>query len=394
MILKSVVLFIMTTALVNTSSLDLECPDRCTCSETNGFNLTVCQEKGFQSIPDNISPHTNFLDLSANNLGRLQNYTFSTMKLIDLQSIVLRQAGIIELGKYTFANLRWLKELDLSENHIVTLDPFLFADNKILEMVNFSSNPLLTLTSFQFAPLPRLKSLDLHSCALTTIEREAFSNLFFVETLDLSNNSLASVPSDTFTWLPNLKNIGLSQNRWRCDCNIQMLTVSLQYRGLYTNQTCVYEELPNAVPVLWHTMDNITSACVPQILEHMREMVLSDVPRLRAPVAFHFMNTSARFSSHLISPAPSPHPWIVAIVSAIAVTVCLCCVIRIWAKRRRRSQNKFNEYGYEEEMAGLGANVYRDYLDEQPGTSGYQNENFCLLGDDDGDSDMSVSIGL
>lgn len=384
-------------AVTQVNSLD--CPNRCICSVANGLNLTVCQESGFQSIPANISSYTNFLDLSANNLHRLRNYTFSELKLFDLQSIVLRRAGINELAKYAFADLRWLKELDLSENHIVALDPFVFADNKILVMVNFSGNPLLTLTAFQFAPLPRLKSLDLHNCALRSIEREAFSNLFFLETLDLSNNSLSTLPSNIFTWLPNLKNLELDMNEWKCDCDIQMLTVSLQYRGLYENQSCSYN--PELL-VLWHRMDNISEECVPMIENHMKEMLLSEVPRLHAPFIFHYANTtSVRFSSHFDHHASTgttnPHRWILAIVSAIIATIFSCCIIRLWARRRRRQSqhNTYEGYDYEEEMAGLKGNVYRDYLDEPvPSTSGYQNEHFSLLGEDNFDSDMSLSDGL
>lgn len=358
----------------------LNCPNSCRCVQVDRRNLTVCQESGFKSVPPTIDRYTNALDLSANKLGRLENYTFSAMQLMNLESIVLRRANITELGKYTFSHLKWLKELDLSENAIASIDPFIFADNKILEMVNFSGNPLVTLDMFQFTMLPRLKSLDFRNCALQTVKPEAFSNLASLETLNLKGNQLATLPPGIFTWLVNLKSLDLNQNRWQCDCDIQMLTISLQYRGLYTNLTCIYGT--NA-SVLWHKMDNVSEDCVPVMEQHTKEMLISGVPQLRPLIQFKYMNTSRRFSSHILE--PHHRSWLMIGLGSVVSLVCLVCVIRICSRKCRRSKLSYSEYEEQE----LSCRAYRDY-DEGPSTS-FQ-ENFCLL--DDGSSDMSVSIDL
>lgn len=366
-----------------TLTYSLNCPASCRCVQIDKRNLTVCQESGFKSVPLTIDYNTNALDLSANQLGRLENYIFSEMKLLNLESVVLRRAAITEVRKYTFSNLKWLKELDLSENSITSIDPFIFSDNKILEMVNFSGNPLTTLSMFQFTMLPRLKNLDFSNCALKRIQPEAFSNLAFLETLSLKNNKLATLPSGIFTWLTNLKSVDLTENPWNCDCNIQMLTISLQYRGLYTNLTCIYEL--NTPLVYWHKMDNVSDDCVPFMELHMKEVLISKVPQLRPAIVFKYMNTSRRLSSHT---SESHHlSWLIVTLLSVVLVMCVACVIRIcsgWCRKKRTSN--YSEYDDEQELT---CRAYRDY-DEGPSTS-FQ-ENFCLL--DDCSSEMSLSADL
>lgn len=319
-----------------------DCPQACACSVVMGKNLTVCQERGLTSIPASISDRTNFLDLSGNSIEIVEDNQFFEMRLYSLESIALDSSGVKVVKKNAFVGLKWLKELDLSNNSIVAIDPFIFSDNKVLEMVNFSGNPIQKLDSFQFTALPNLKSLDFRNCALRTVEDEAFSNLLFLETLNLKNNQLTTLPKGVFTWLRNLKTLDLHDNPWRCDCDVQNLAILLLIRRLYTHDlTCTYEF--DNKSNLWQNMETVNVDCIPTIENSVKENLMSVSKRLYETQRFDVMDTSRKFSSQYLGSSFLP----VAIIT-IVLTVSFLCLVSCYRKcRRSDSQHKTDSFDFE-----------------------------------------------
>lgn len=342
----------------------LECPKVCRCSVVMEKNVTVCQERGLTEIPNTISNGTNFLDLSANSIGILENYAFRNRGLVKVESLALDSTGIRTIERNAFGGLKWLKELDLSNNSIVSIDSFVFAENKILEMVNFSGNPILKLSSFQLTALPYLKSLDFRNCALKEVENEAFSNLLSVETLNLKNNQLATLPRGIFTWLVHLKSLDLRENPWRCDCNVQNVVVQLVMRKLYSaNLSCTYES--DNETSLWHRIDRVDEDCIPTIEESVKENLMSSAKRLNEPNQFHVMDTSTKLTTQYVE-----FSFVLVAVIIILISLSLFCLIICYRKCCRRNTYKRRTYGFED--------------------GSYNNYDY----DDDDYSDISVSIEL
>lgn len=269
------------------------------------------------------------------------------LELFSLETLMLGSSGISEVQKSAFVGLKWLQELDLSNNSIVALDPMTFVDNKLLEMVNLSGNPIRTLVSFQFTPLPVLKQLDLHNCALNDVQPEAFSNLLFLETLNLRNNSLSTLPKDLFTWLRYLKDLDLHANPWTCDCDVQSLLILLTIRRLYTSDlSCTYEA--DNKTNLWQHMQNVNLDCIPGIESSVKENLLSLSERLHqkpSPSPSPTTSTSV-FDVHtgkkLFSSRSVETSFLPIALMAVAATLSFLCLVSCYAKCRGTRKNSSN----------------------------------------------------
>lgn len=296
--------------------------------------MTICQQRGLNSIPRGIPKRTNFLDVAGNRIETLGEKEFWSRGLFGLETILMDSCGVREVRKTAFVGLKWLKELDLSSNEIATLDRYVFADNKLLEMVNLSGNPIRTLVSFQFTALPMLKQLDLSSCQLSVVEPEAFSNLLFLERLSLRNNSLATLPTDVFTWLRYLDDLDLHANPWRCDCDVQSLFVLLTIRRLYTRDlSCTYEA--DNKTNLWEHMESVDLDCALSIDSSVKQNLMSLPERLYKMQRFDKMDTGKKiFSSQSVESSFLP----IALIS-VAATVSFLGLVSCYAKCRRNSNS-------------------------------------------------------
>ncbi|XKL69081.1 hypothetical protein PGB90_006850 [Kerria lacca] len=356
-----------------------DCPDNCKCSTAAHKNLTVCQEGDLRSIPRTLNPYTNHLDISGNVIENLENRTFVEAGLINLQAIVLKSSTIRRIEQGTFVGLKWLIELDLSNNFIENIHPLLFSDNKLLEMVNFSGNPITRLVPYQFTTLQNLRTLDFRNCALENVEEEAFSNLVSLQTLCLKNNKLTTLPKNIFTWLKQMHNLDLDENPWQCDCNVQVIAILLLIRGLYNSNgtlTCTYATKPTIIR--WQDMDHIHNDCEHHVQAHVKETIMSGSPRFGKSTVFKYMNTTRRlprYSSHILQ---SPFlPWIAAFLALITSYGCVICICNIYKYRIQTNTHKKN---YECTNKREENSIYRD--------------DFCLIDEENTTSDVSVSIDL
>ncbi|KAI9519323.1 hypothetical protein NQZ68_029490 [Dissostichus eleginoides] len=115
---------------------------------------------------------------------------------------------------------------------IATIPKGAFVENPQLEKVELLST---TTTSIEpgafeglpegfFVGFPQLKTLTLQKNKLTSLppvlDADLFEKLASVVTLRLAHNDLHTLPEDIFDPLLKLKKLYLSDNPWRCDCNL------------------------------------------------------------------------------------------------------------------------------------------------------------------------------
>ena len=211
------------------------CSSGCTCKWADGKKVAECPNAGLTTIPDNLSPEIQVLDLRGNRLGALVSRAFSSVGLVNLQRIFLRNCSLQSVDKNAFDELTIMIEVDLSHNKLNRIHPDTFANNGKLRTLSLSHNPLEKLEAHQFPPLPLLRQLELVNCNLEVIDRKAFMHLGLLQTLRLSENRFTSLKSDIFQPLNKLKSLDL-QVLHRLDCPL-LLRNSLILFLLFTGQS-------------------------------------------------------------------------------------------------------------------------------------------------------------
>ncbi|XP_060945203.1 leucine-rich repeat-containing protein 3 [Limanda limanda] len=157
--------------LVMASAPAMACPTSCLCIEKGGKTVVQCVSHNLETIPTDLPGDTVVLHLASNHITHIPNHAFS--------------------------ELRYLQEVDLSNNDIETLDAAAFQG---------VSDSLLVL--------------------------------------DLSNNRMQSVPKEAFARLR--AKISLSNNPWHCECTLQEVLRELRLDPETVNEvmchTAVQEE--------------------------------------------------------------------------------------------------------------------------------------------------------
>ena len=131
----------------------------------------------------------------------------------------LPQSRISEVEYHTFARLRSLRSLDLSNNQLAVIHPEAFTvQNQSLRELNLSralynhSSVMDLATSFRWSSLGNLRGLDLSDNGLIYLPSRIFSHLTSLQRLQLSNNSLVAIHNSTFWGLERLEELDLTLN--------------------------------------------------------------------------------------------------------------------------------------------------------------------------------------
>ncbi|XP_071871650.1 uncharacterized protein isoform X1 [Bombus fervidus] len=198
-----------------------DCPATCRCKWTSGKKSALCYNASLTSLPANLDPDMQVLDLSGNKIPALQSEIFKRSGLVNLQRVFLRNAGIYKIHADSFRDMRILVEIDLSDNHVEMLEPDTFLGNERLRILILSGNPLGKLRSHQFPILQHLRNLELQRCSLSEIHGEAFVHLTGLESLRLDHNELEYLDVSVISSLPRLKTLTLDGNQWSCDCRLR-----------------------------------------------------------------------------------------------------------------------------------------------------------------------------
>ena len=138
------------------------------------------------------------VDFSSNAITDLNNLGLSHDKHIPeefrcdipVQSLRLRNNGLITVTPRALGALGSLKYLDLSYNKVDVLVTSTFEGLSNLEEIDLSNNQLAAIPPNIFAYTPKLRIVILSNNTLGTIDLEVFHNLTNLQTLNMSGNNL------------------------------------------------------------------------------------------------------------------------------------------------------------------------------------------------------------
>jgi Leucine-rich repeat (LRR) protein len=138
---------------------------------------------------------------------------------VDKLSLSDNEINVVDLK--AFCDIRKLRYIDLSYNNLQFINASMFSDNPVLETVSCKRNPLAYAADFSpNIASHSVKFLDLSSCSLNSLNSQSLSQLPGFQILDLSSNNLQEFHQDILNPLTELIFINLSNNRWKCDCDI------------------------------------------------------------------------------------------------------------------------------------------------------------------------------
>lgn len=213
--------------LVECRGSEGSCPTVCTCKWKGGKQTVECLDRKLISIPENVDPSTQVLDMSGSNLQILPGETFIRAELLNLQKLYLRNCRLGQIDDRAFDGLTNLIELDLSSNLLTSIPSAAFRSITSLRDLTLASNPIQKVESNAFNNILSLNKLDMSHCDLQTIAPQAFENLDALNSLKLNGNKLSELRPRTVETLNKLHWVELHENPWLCDCRLRAAKIWL-----------------------------------------------------------------------------------------------------------------------------------------------------------------------
>jgi hypothetical protein len=252
-------------ALLMTTWAEKDCPQFCKCKWVSGRKAADCTNSSLTSFSGKLSSQIQILDLSGSILLELPANAFSSVNLVNLQKLFMRDCGIQELHKEAFYGLALLIELDLSGNYIHTLHPGIFYEIVRLRILSLSRNPIQKLEDGLFSNMTYLQGVDLSRCNLSHIARKTFVNSPNLRSLALDGNNLTMMKVETLEPLYQLAGLSLHNNPWHCDCHLKEFRDWTIAHKLYARPTACVEP-PTLNGKQWIDLNSDDLACKPQIV--------------------------------------------------------------------------------------------------------------------------------
>lgn len=232
-----------------------------------GKQTVECRQRGLITLPSNIDPQTQVLDLSGSNLQTLPREAFSRANLLNLQKIYLASCRIGQVDPTALRGLTNLIELDISDNLLTDVPSQALADAVSLRELRLSSNPIQKIEQGAFDQAPGLVKLDLSDCQIETLAAGAFDGLDQLSHLRLGGNRLEELRPDVVSSLPRrLHGLELQNNPWICDCRLRYLREWLQQHNVPSPATaaCALPERLSGRALIELLVDDF--ACPPQVI--------------------------------------------------------------------------------------------------------------------------------
>lgn len=232
----SVVVLHAVLALVFCLGRTLACPSVCFCNPLT--SIAYCSRKNLPFIPEGIPASTIQINLNNNNFEnpKLERANFTAFKF--LVHLYLSDCGIQEIQADTFADLRNLKWLDLTNNKLVRIQDFTFRGLN-LDNLFLSDNDGLSFSPNAFKGL-RTTGLYLHSSGISNFTLDIFKPLNgTVRALWLDENNFEKFSIEWLYVFRTLSHLRLGHNPFHCNCEITWL------RDFYLTNSSVFS---NAIP--------------------------------------------------------------------------------------------------------------------------------------------------
>lgn len=196
------------------------CPKVCFCQAA--MNHVGCSKKNFTEIPDLIPSDTKQLSLNGNLFSNKVLVRKNFSRLSNLEDLFLNECGIEVITLDTFADLRHLCMLDLSNNKLRFIEDYTFRGLSLNHLL-LNSNP-----GIQFAPKAftgfRTIGLHLKKCGLHNLSLEEIRPLNgTVNIIWLNNNNFRYLSEEWYYLLKNFEHVRLEDNPMHCNCELAWL---------------------------------------------------------------------------------------------------------------------------------------------------------------------------
>ncbi|XP_062901403.1 immunoglobulin superfamily member 10 [Mobula hypostoma] len=204
----------------------LSCPKPCACYVPTEIHCTF---RYLNTIPANIQPQVERINLGYNNLMKLTSGSFTGLKSLEL--LMLHSNKIEEIPDNAFKDLQSLQVLKMSYNKVKALNRETFRGLRNMVRLYMDHNKIEFINPEAFYGLTSLKLLHLEGNVLQELHRDTFvtfrfSQIFKVSSIKhlyLSDNALTSIPSDLLSYISDIESIYLNGNKWFCDCKLKWL---------------------------------------------------------------------------------------------------------------------------------------------------------------------------
>ncbi|KAL9874779.1 G-protein coupled receptor rickets isoform 3-T8 [Glossina fuscipes fuscipes] len=203
----------------------------CHCTGTLGRFSLSCRNIGILAVPMDLPSDTVILDLSNNNITRLEANSF--FMVTQLEELTLADNSLHLIDPLTFYDLNKLKRLNLQNCGLKSLTAHAFQGLTNLISFNLGSNLLTIINDEDFPYMPNLVVLLLKRNQIMKITSGAFSNLTALKVLELDDNLINTFP-EGLNKLTHLQEFSATSNRLRWINNTD-LPKSLQILDLRAN---------------------------------------------------------------------------------------------------------------------------------------------------------------
>ncbi|XP_011050526.1 PREDICTED: insulin-like growth factor-binding protein complex acid labile subunit, partial [Acromyrmex echinatior] len=177
--------------------------------DRNNFSTINSQHEFQTTLSMTCLKDLHYLSISKNKIHTIDSGAFKdNNKLLFLN---LSSNDLYDLYPETFANLQYLKTLDLSENKFKNVPQI---SNKKISTLYLNNNCIYKILSHSFTHMPKLVKLLMRENQIYEIDVNAFAPLIVLEELDLSRNLLSSLPKGLAETFVSLKYLDLSKNRF------------------------------------------------------------------------------------------------------------------------------------------------------------------------------------
>nr|AFC95889.1 toll-like receptor 22 [Siniperca chuatsi] len=176
------------------------------------YETAICTKSKLRAVPHDIPSTVKGLDLSANQITKIQVSDFKQLSL--------------------------LTQLDLNRNYISQIDTGAFANLISLKKLNLNNNRLVELGDNLFDGLSNLTELRIYRNRIKAVESTSFKSLKSLTFLDISDNKLHRLTKvhSILQHLPNLQDLLISNNDLTTFHSWELTNSSLELTSLDLSQ--------------------------------------------------------------------------------------------------------------------------------------------------------------
>ncbi|CAH1282997.1 unnamed protein product [Diabrotica balteata] len=239
--------------------------NKCHCLWVSGKKSANCAARNFDTIPNDLSGDIREVDFSNNFFYSLDQRVFENAHLVNIHKLKLQNCTIEKIHQWAFTGLGLVIELDLSTNNIVTLNKYVFRPTVRLRTLILSQNRIQILEDELFSNLTYLQKVLLDHNEIETVSQETFRNLPNLKFVSLSFNKIERITFDIKEQLPKLSSLNVENNRWMCDCELDIFRRSVKNNKLITDK--VICSGPKRLENQSWLEDSVVFACSPKIVD-------------------------------------------------------------------------------------------------------------------------------